>query len=255
MPERPLLQIAPESEASRRLGSRQAIPQPAVPSHDRQVARLSHTFGRLRAVIESAQNGTPIVFQGEFDGLEPERTLVFEIVGSTADCVSAIQHIPGLSVAYEGEVEYPTDDDFSAPDEDSQVVGGRLYAIIPDLAALRHIVSLWDIHERGEALPSGMSAWKQLFTHLRAVRPWGPEDRLLPETREYLAHRIADAPNDPVRVEVQFWYRDQAAQRQQNVESLANANAAQALNVIAQCVIEPIQYHAALIDLSPAEAG
>lgn len=167
--------------------------------------------------------------------------------------MAAIQKIPGLSVAFEGEAEYPVDEDFSAPDEDAQLVGGRLYAIIPDLAALRHIVSLWDIHERGSAFPSGLSAWKQLFTHLRAVRPWGPEDRLLPETREYLAYRVAQAPNDPIRVEVQFWYRDQSARRQQNVDSLTGVTTHQQLNIVAQCVIEPIQYHAALVDLSPLD--
>lgn len=206
-------------------------------------------------MIENAEIGTPIAFQEEFDGLEPERTLVFEVAGSTTDCVAAIQQIPGLSVSFEGELDFPPDDDFSPAKDGDDVVGGRLYAIIPDLAALKQIVSLWELHQSNQPLPRGMSDWKKLFSHLRAIRPWGPEDRLLPETREYLSYKIEDAPNDPIRVEVQFWYRDQSAHRQENVESLMRAETSLPINIAAQCVIEPIQYHAVLVDLSPADVA
>jgi hypothetical protein len=93
--------------------------------------------------------------------------LVFEVTGSVQNFVNAVSRIPGLEFAGEEEL---------APDEFDD--HPEFYLLVPQLDALRQIVSLWEGWQRTGTVPRNYGPWRHLFAQLRSVRPWGPADRV-----------------------------------------------------------------------------
>jgi hypothetical protein len=94
-----------------------------------------------------------------------------------------------------------------------------------------------------------------VFEHLKDVRPWGPQDRVLPETIADWNERLRFSPEGSVRFEAEFWYRD-AEERRGQAEAALKANVEQAggqfLDVSA---IPQIRYHAVLAEIPAAVAS
>jgi hypothetical protein len=143
----------------------------------------------------------------------PERALVFEVTGTLTDFYRALGSIPGLELLGEEEDELAADDDFTIVEKGerkpAKPVPVRLYFTIPDTEALRELVRLWELFKAGQPLEHGKGQWKNVFEHLADVRPWGPKDRLTDETIANRNDRLDAAGGEPVRFEVEFWYRDQ----------------------------------------------
>jgi len=99
--------------------------------------------------------------------LAPERLLVFEVKGSISSFVKAVNRVPGLELV--DEEDLPSD-------EDKQPVA---YLLVPDMQALREIESLWRRWTEGEELGRGFAGWRDVFSCLRDLRVWGPNDRVL----------------------------------------------------------------------------
>lgn len=120
---------------------------------------------------------------------------------------------------------------------------------MPDLRALREILSLWDRHRRGEILPRPFGSWRTLFGLLRDLRAWGPQDRISPETLRYWQERIAADPQSPVRFELELWFHENPGRRR-TVGAGVNARVAGlGGQVISTLDLPPIRYHGVLIDL------
>lgn len=96
----------------------------------------------------------------------------------------AVQRIDGLEFAGEEELEA---DDFDKSPE--------FYLLVPQIGALQQIVSLWEFWLREGSVPRNYTPWRDLFSQLRAVRPWGPADRVSYANREYF-HALADEAPD-----------------------------------------------------------
>jgi hypothetical protein len=192
------------------------------------------------------------------DGIAPERALVFEVAGSLSDFYSQAQQIHGLEFLLDEEIEFEPDDDFHRTRQRDgttirveQAVGGRLYMAMPDLRALREILSLWDRHRRRQALPYGFSSWGTLFGLLRNLRAWGPQDRVLPETLQYWRERIEDDRLSPVRFEIELWFYE-SADRRQAVGAAVGASVEGLGGLVVSAIsIAPIRYHGMLIELPP----
>lgn len=254
MAERPLLAMPRPERRAPPVGR---PPRENIPSADagRQAERLGPKFERLERTL-----GDPEVL-GEFrddpSAIVPERALVFEVASEMADFYRAVHGVPGLEFLGEDEGETAPDEDFYIPDKDGgpredKRVPRRFYFTIPDQAALRELVSLWQRFQRGEKLGWGRTAWRDVFGHLADVRPWGPKDRLTKEAIEDWRERLRRAPDAPIRFEVEFWYRDNAARRE-----VAEATFTEKLRELGgelfdRSVIEAIRYHAVLAQVSPA---
>ena len=129
--------------------------------------------------------------------LAPERLLVFEVTGSVQNFVNAVSRIPGLEFAGEEEL---------VPDEFDE--NPEFYLLVPQLDALRQIVSLWEGWRRTGTAPRNFTPWRDLFAQLRSVRPWGPADRVSPPNRDYFRHSVDGAPeNELVRIEIELVFR------------------------------------------------
>jgi len=154
------------------------------------------------------------------------------------DFARAAARIPGLE--FVGVEDLERDDVDRSP---------TLYLMIPDGAALRQMVSLWTRFQAGEPLPDGMAPWRNLFAQLRALRPWGPQDRLSPEDRAVLAREHADDRN-MVRIELELVFRTEGAAIEQEALTAVRTVGGQ---MITRTRIEGAKYHALMAEVPTVE--
>ncbi|MBC6441507.1 MAG: S8 family peptidase [Rhodospirillales bacterium] len=253
MAERPLLAMPRPERQAPKAGR---PPRENIPSADagRQAGRLGPKFERLERALDDPEALGEL--RDDPSAIVPERALVFEVASKIADFYRAVRGVSGLEFLGEDEGDAAPDEDFYVPDKDGDPredkrVPRRFYFTIPDQTALRELVSLWQRFQRGEVLGRGRTAWRDVFGHLADVRPWGPRDRLTAEAVEDWRERLQFASDTPIRFEVEFWYRDDAARREtaetkftENLRELGG-------RVLDRAVIGDICYHAALVEVSP----
>ncbi|KYK46229.1 hypothetical protein A1D31_33150 [Bradyrhizobium liaoningense] len=175
--------------------------------------------------------------------MAPERLLVFEVTGSIQNFVNAVSRIAGLEFA--GEEELAADEFDDNPE---------FYLLVPQLDALREILSLWQGWQRTGSVPRNYGPWRHLFAQLRSVRPWGPADRVSPQNREYFRHSIDGAPdNELVRIEIELVFRAGG-----DVAQVAEAAVAEHIRQGGGAVIDrsrrpEFAYHAVLADVPAGE--
>lgn len=253
MAERPLLAMPrPERRAPQPGRPPMETIRPVEP--DRQTVRVGPKFDRLEQSLPDPQALAEL--RDDPTAIVPERALVFEVASGVVDFYRAVRGVPGLEFLGEDEGEAAPDEDFYVPDKEGdprpdRTVPRRFYFTIPDRAALEQLVSLWRRYQRGEELGRGRTAWRDVFGHLADIRPWGPQDRITQDAVEDWNERLATQPDEPIRFEVEFWYRDNAAPRQtaetgfrEQIEGLNG-------RILDRAVIDPIRYHAALLEEPP----
>ena len=254
MAERPLLAM-PRPE--------RRIPTPGKPPRekvrpadsDRQAVRVGPKFQRLEQTLANPQMLAEL--RDDPAAIIPERALVFEIASDVVNFYRAVRRVPGLEFLGEDEGDAPPDEDFFIPDEDGKPkadkrVPRRFYFTIPDQIALRELLSLWQRHQRGDGLGWGRTVWRDVFEHLADIRPWGPKDRLTEDAIRDWRERLELHPKEPVRLEVEFWYRDDAPRRQTTEGTFAAKLEELGGQLLDRAVIDPIRYHAVLVDITPA---
>lgn len=149
MPDYPLLPM-PASERSTPPPGHGGAPKIGTRPKERQVAQLGAQFARLRNALKS--DATTLELRADPSSIAPERALVFEVAGSISDFRALAAKTPGLEFLGDEDVLFDADDDFHYIDDrkgkegdvrlDKQI-GGRLYMAMPDVRALRDLVSLW----------------------------------------------------------------------------------------------------------------
>lgn len=193
--------------------------------------------------------------------LAPDRVIVFEIAGSVADFTRAVTKVPGLDLMAEYDAEEPPDDRFAELDtrkgREGQVrtdksVAGRFYLAMPDVTALRQLVSLWGRYSRGEELGPGLTPFKHVFAQLRTLRPWGAQDRVPDETIAYWREELEREPGRAVRTEVELWFYKSQQRRLQASQSFGGLVTASGGTVVHEAAIPEIAYHGMLIDIPAA---
>ena len=220
-----------------------------MPVRDRQRERLQPRFGRLMGIAEHPQQLLDL--RNDPASIAPERAIVFEVAGSLNDFYEQAR---GLGLEYLGdfEDEFAASDDFYIREHAGKPVGGRIYLAMPDVQALRELLSLWRRFTEGRKMPKGKGPWRELFTSLIDVRPWGHEDRVPPETLIYWRSSLESRPGEPVRFEVELWFYENADRRAQAFRRLEREIAAVNGRVVHHAVIADIRYDAALVDI-PAD--
>lgn len=249
MPERPLLSL---QRPQRVRPNSKPPPREKVTGLGgfRQSERLGPKFDRLSEVID--QPGRLAEFRDDPAAIVPERALVFVVTGTMADFYKAVYAVPGLEFVGEDEDEIEADEDWNLAGDMTKPVPRRLYFTIPDRRALQEIISLWRRFATDQPLGRGKAPWREVFKHLDDVRVWGPQDRLSPETLQSWAETIRLKPNDPVRFEVELWYRDNVGQREQIETSFREEVERLEGRVLDRAVIPPIHYHAVLVEVPAA---
>jgi len=250
MPERPLLILPnPGLPVSRRKKGGGGA-QIGRPSRQRQAQRLGPKFTALQR--EFAR------IQVEAEGIVPEKVLVLETVGPVEDFFVAVRDIDGME--WLGEIEeedIPPDDDFFALDSEGRrkpdkTLRGRVFLVFSNHDALRQMLSLWRLWQRGDRLAWGQRKWEQIFGYLRDIRPWGVRDRLLEtgvldDWKERVEHNEEILP-----CEIELWFRRDPDMRTTARSRVADLVTAQQGRIINEAVITDIAYHALLVELPVA---
>lgn len=184
--------------------------------------------------------------------IAPERAIVFEVAGSLEDFY---RQAVALGLEYLGDFEddFAPTEDFYDRDDRGKAINGRIYLAMPDVRALQELLSLWRRYTQGQRMPHGRGGWRELFSQLVDVRPWGHEDRIPPGTVEYWRQELARNPDRPVRFEVELWYYEQAERREAAFRRLEGQVGELGGQVIHHSVIQEIRYDAVLIDVPPAQ--
>ena len=255
MPTRPLLRLPnPDSIAA----PRRIAPPPQIrfPSKERQSARFSPLFDRLRSVLE--RDATGLELRQDPTSLAPERVIVFEIVGPVANFLKAVSRIEGLEFITDYASESAPDEDFMIQERDEEkvlqdrpdkVVPTNFYLAMPDVRAFNELLGLWERWNHGEPLPRGYAPFGHLFHQLRALRPWGPQDRIPEETVSFWREQTTSYPDQPVRTEVELWFRNSETRRREASETLYASVGQAGGQVIHEAIIPEVAYHGLLIDL------
>ena len=199
IPENPLLRLDDPKIEGRQPGKPAFANPRRFPANQQRRSTAGQRFRRLGEVLD--RGGDPLELRADPNGLAPERLLVFELTGDVANFVRAAANVPGLEFIGAEEIE--------ADDEDKNPV---LYLLIPDAAALRQMLSLWRDWLAGRGLPRGFAPWRDVFSRLRDLRPWGPKDRVTAEDLAVLAEEHADVEGK-VRLELELVFRAQGPLR------------------------------------------
>ena len=245
MPEYPLL-IFPEpmrAERTRRFGGGGRIRKP---EHDRQITRIAPQFASLQRAMDQRR----AELQGNPMGIEPEKVLVLETIGSIADFVNAVKRIDGLEWLGEFEQhEIPPEYGFADESNDEKLLTGQLFLVMSDQRALHQLHRLFERwqSDRQIKFPYGLTKFRDAFVHLREIRPWGAEDRLR-ETGllEDWRDRVETAGDEPVPFEIELWFRNSIPRRGLAESYLSQIVQSLDGEVIQQCLIPEIRYHALL---------
>ena len=187
---------------------------------------------------------------------------MLEVSGSLGDFQNLARRVNGLEFLGDEEFDFEPDEDFyeidtrkhtkGQPRRDRRL-GGRVYLAMPDVEALRQLLSLWGHWQDGEELETGFAPWRDLFATLRDIRPWGPADRISDETILHWREEIEHDPREMRRIEVEMWFRDAAHSRQVAFARVAEAVDEAGGAIVDHTVIEEIGYEAALIDVPTME--
>lgn len=235
-PTKPLLRLTPQAERPRALGRAAYVPAPDPFPGNRQDAQIGPKFTRLADIL--ARGGGALELRADATALAPERLLVFEVRGAIGPFADAVRRVPGLELIDEEEMQ--------SDEADEHPVA---YLMVPDLAALRNIESLWRRWRAGQ-LVYGETPWANVFERLRDLRPWGPADRVQPYEADILASEVDERGEaEPVRLEIELVFRADERAAQEGAETVIAAVAACGGRVVSVARIADIAYHAVLVDL------
>lgn len=250
MPERPLLKLPDPEPFDPRPGPRGGG-NLAKPQRGRQGARLAPRLDRLMQVAGNPQK--LMGFRDDPASIAPERAIVFEVAGQLKDFYAQAQ---ALNLEYLGDFEedFAPSDDFYDKKKPEKAISGRIYLAMPDVQALQELLGLWLRYRSGKNMPEGKSEWRELFSLLIDVRPWGPQDRVPSETIEFWQESLRHNPSAPVRFEVELWFHDNAEQRARAFARMTAEVERMGGVVVHYATIPEIRYHAALVDIPPDQA-
>jgi hypothetical protein len=252
---RPLLALGAPEVGERLAQPRRDMPRLSHPSPSRQGERLSPQF---RALVEAFDARRAELAEGQVDEVDPELVLVFDLAGSVQEFRNAIQRIDGLEFLSEFlDEDSAPDDDFHMTSRGARTDGAvqhSLYLVMSNATAVGQLLSLFQQwkDDPNVAFQHGLNKFKAAFAQLRAIRRWGAEDRvrdtgLLESWAERLA--VAGQSLSTLAVEVELWYRKDAAQRQAADSRLTTLIQNAGGTVLSRAEIGDIAYHALLTDL------
>jgi Subtilase family len=221
-----------------------------IPTATRQAERLAPKFERLQSAFDAGrirlQAATPV------DG--PELVIVFETVGSVENFIGAVQRTPGLEWLLDSdEADLEPDNDFYNPEDPQKRLDGRFYLLGSNQQALAEVISLWNRYQNDAhvQLERGLAKWKDVFKHLRDVRPWGAQDRIGQDIRGYLESQI-EFSDAPLRFELEAWCFASLEKNNRAAEELKQLVSEVGGRVISSTLIQDIAYHGFLIEMPTA---
>ena len=190
-------------------------------------------------------------------GMDPEQTLVIETIGHVEDFASAVKKIEGMEWLGGIDIEdIAPDDDFYIENNRDRLMNGRLFMLMTNQRALEQLLSLWKQYgDQGDPkfkFDRGLNKFRDLFVHIKDIRRWDTQDRF-DETGaiEAWEYDLEHGDGRHIRFEVELWFRNSDARRNQNAEHITNLVLELGGQVIGESVHEEIAYHGMIAELTP----
>lgn len=212
-------------------------PKVSFANSSRRTARLDE---RLRESMRAFKSDVSL--STSLHASDPQLVLVFEAIDERTD-LSGVAARLGFEILNESEGTMDPTEDFTliadAP-KDPQI-STCLHAICLNEKTMTELMRLWRMWKRTDKVTRGYGPLKELFSHLRDVRPWGPEDRL--KTIDWSAYFEGRLPGQLHTLEIELWYRgsrDLRVQAQSEVEALIIENGG---TVLSWATVDAVGYH------------
>ncbi len=148
------------------------------------------------------------------------------------------------------------DQDFYDENDPEKELNGRLYLVMANQRALNEMLSLWRRYQSDPNMQfeHGLTKFRDVFLHLRSIRRWDIQDRLLEtgvidiwqEDLQYCGDRV-------IPFEAELWFRGGNELRAVSASQVTNLVQQAGGRILSQSVIEGIAYHGLLAEL-PAHA-
>lgn len=204
---------------------------------DARARRIDAQFEAAMAAI-----GDQVRISDSILAADPQLVLVFEALDEQIDLANVADKL-GIEVLLEAEdAVLPTDDIRLTSDKPrNPFVASCLHAVCMNQSAFEKLLSLWRAWRDSRELPRGYSPLRELFAHLKEVRPWGPQDRLQTiDWDEYFEGRVDDRLHP---IEVELWYRRSPAARDKSQREVAALVEQAGGRVGTVAVIDQIGFH------------
>lgn len=223
------------------------------PTPGRQGARLTPQFVALRDALEAER----AQLVESTTAADPELVAVFDLAGSVDGFLRAAAGVDGLEFLTDlQEDRVDPDDDFYYGKEGEVSDDGvpqSLYMVMTNAQAVGELVRLFEIWQEDPAVKfeRGLNPLKEVFGLLRAIRRWGPEDRvretgLLEQWAEDLAVSGAQGAS---RVEIELWFRAEPTTRAAAETQVRDLLTSVGGTMISRAENPNIAYHALLADV------
>lgn len=227
-------QIAPPRTIPRRRGgggrARITDPEEIARRIDARFAEAAAALGDQVRISESIQ------------ATDPHLVLVLEALDEQVVLSSVAERL-GIEILAEAEEAIAPTNEFQLLSQHPRnpYISSCLHALCTSQRAFNNLVSLWRTWRQSEDLPHGYSSLRELFEHLKDIRPWGPQDRLKAiDWEEYFAGRIDDRPHN---VEIELWYRRSPQRREESQREVTALVQQAGGQVTTTATVDEIGYH------------
>ncbi len=244
----PLL-LLPRPTSAERKGKGGGGAKLAKPSRSEQARRLGPELRSLTLALEQKR----LRLQAGVSGIVPEEVLVLETAGPVQNFLNAVRKIEELEWMAEWDRDFEPDEYFQDAKSPEKVLGGRLYLVLTTDAAIKDLLALWNLWEKGQKLPTGFAPWGEAFTHLKTIRFWNAHDRM--EATGVLEdwERRIESGAELVPAEVELWFRAGPERRARAAERVRTLVVGCGGRVVQVAAIEEIHYHGLLVEIPRSE--
>lgn len=253
MAERPLLIFPSPQAVDVESPPRNVQDKVTRPSHGRQGVRVTPMLNSLK----NAFNSRAAEIQATPDGIDPSQVIVVETIGSVKAFATAVKNLDGMEWLGEFEVdEIAPDDDFYEADSEGEakdkLLRGRLYLAFSNQVAMQQLLTLWERYQSDANMqwPHGLTGLRDVFNSLYAIRRWEVKDRLIDSgVLQGWSEDVEHFPDEPVRTEIELWYRSSQELRSQAQAEVERLVATADGRTLQAREIAEIGYHALLVEL------
>lgn len=206
-----------------------------VPSRGKQGSRLGSKFDDLDDAF--AEQATLTQSLGASD---PQLVVVFEAVDERVD-LTRVAELAGLEILTEVERDYDPDPAFPRKTVNQDLpVNGCLHAVCINEQSKANVLGQWRLWQQVGRVDTGYAPLRDLFSHLKDVRAWGPQDRVnLADLTDALAGML---PGDHT-VEIELWYRLSSSLRQKAQDEVTSLIVAAGGQVVSTAEVDEVGYH------------
>ena len=248
----PLLLLPSPKLTDRKTKSKYFPEKIHYPIHIDQCKRLSPMYKVLQKEFEACR----VKLQQTAEGVEPEKCLVIETIGSIEGFIRAVEKIDGWEWMAELEdKEIEQDQVFYFLDNknnnNKKKLPGKFYMVMTNQKGLEQLVSLWERYKENKRVTfeTGLAKFKYLFKQTKDIRFWSVQDRL--EENNVINSwkgEFKERGVEKVFCEIELWFRNSVKDQQELKESIMKCKG----EIINECRISEIAYHSLLVKI-PAE--